>query len=61
MRNKKFILFSGLLALALGIMGLLAGYDSPQQWRQSFAIIGFIVFLAIFITSLFVYFDRKKE
>jgi hypothetical protein len=61
MKNKKFILISGLLALALGIMGLEAGYDSPQQWRQSFAIIGFIIFLAIFITSLFVYFGRSKE
>lgn len=56
--NKNIGLIGGILCFILGIGGLYKGFNSEEQWRQSFSIIGFIFLMAIFIFSLYIYFRK---
>ncbi|MEO7308670.1 MAG: hypothetical protein ABIR78_02980 [Ferruginibacter sp.] len=58
-KNKYVALIAGSVCMLLGVLGLTKGFNSEQQWRQSFAIIGFIIMFAIFIFSLYTYFKKK--
>ena len=58
-KNKKLVLLSGSICLVLGIVAFWKGYNSDQQWRQSFAIVGFVIMLAIFATSVIIAFKQK--
>ena len=61
MKNKYFMLITSILFFIVACLGLYRGYDSPQQWRQSFSIIGFILALAIFLTSVIIFFKKGNS
>ncbi|MBK7562503.1 MAG: hypothetical protein IPP43_04875 [Chitinophagaceae bacterium] len=60
-KNKNFMLFTGILFLISGLLGFLSGYNSVQQWRQSFSIIGFILTLTIFVVTIIAYFKKSDS
>jgi hypothetical protein len=58
-KNKAGSIIGGIICLIIGVIGFINGYNSPEQWRQSFGIVSFIFMTAIFIVSIIGVYKNK--
>jgi purine-cytosine permease-like protein len=59
-KRKAGSLIGGTTCFILGIVGFLNGFNSPEQWRQSFGIVSFVFMTAIFIATIVGVYKNKN-